>query len=78
IQAKLSHEEGTVARLLRQHTDDGRLAEELYLTCFGRYPAAEEKRVAISYLAKKKDQRRQAAEDLMWSLLNALEFRFNH
>jgi hypothetical protein len=78
IQAKLSHEEGTVAKLVRQHADDGRLTEEIYLTCFGRFPTADEKRAAISYLAKKKDQRRQAAEDLIWSLLNALEFRFNH
>jgi hypothetical protein len=78
IQAKLSHEDGTVTRLVHQYADDGRLTEEFYLRCFGRFPTADEKCSAVSYLAKKKDQRRQAAEDLMWSLLNSLEFRFNH
>jgi hypothetical protein len=78
IQAKLNHEDGTVARLVRQHADDGRLTEEVYLTCFGRFPTPDEKRAALAYLAKKKDPRRQATEDLMWSLLNTLEFRFNH
>jgi hypothetical protein len=78
IQAKLSHEDGTVARLVRRNLDDGQLAEELYLTCFGRAPTSAEKQAAVTYLGKKKDQRRQAAEDLLWSLLNSLEFRFNH
>jgi hypothetical protein len=77
IQAKLSHEGGTVARLMKQKADDAQLVETLYLTFFSRFPTAKERTVALDYLKEAK-QRRQAAEDLAWSLLNSLEFVFNH
>jgi hypothetical protein len=76
-QARLAHEDGRVARLVRRGASDGELVEELYLTCFSRFPTEEEKRAAVEYLAGKPDRRR-AAEDLAWGLLNSLEFVFNH
>jgi hypothetical protein len=78
IHAKLAHDGGTVARLTGRHSEDGVLADELYLTFFSRYPTAEEKRIAVAYLHGHAERRRQAAEDLAWSLLNTLEFIFNH
>jgi hypothetical protein len=78
IHAKLSHERGTVARLVQREADDGRLSEELYLTYFSRLPTDDEKKTAVEYLAKDRTKRRQAAEDLAWSLMNSLEFVFNH
>ena len=79
LQAKLSHEAGTLARLVRQHpTDDARLVEELYLTILSRLPTDTDKTVAVKYLQEHASQRRAAAEDLAWSLLNSLEFVFNH
>jgi hypothetical protein len=77
IHAKLAHEGGTVARLVKEKTDDAALAEELYLTFYSRYPTEKEKRVAVAYL-KGAANRREAAEDLAWSLMNSLEFIFNH
>ena len=44
IQAKLTHEAGTVAKLVREQKDDAKLVEELYLTFFARLPTAEETR----------------------------------
>ena len=44
IQAKLTHEAGTVAKLVRTHKDDAKLVEELYLTFFARFPTADEQR----------------------------------
>jgi hypothetical protein len=78
VQAKLSHEGGTVARLVKKYADDGALVEELYLTFYGRLPDSQEKKAAVSFLGERKERRRQAAEDLAWSLLNSLEFVFNH
>ena len=78
VQAKLSHEAGTVAKLVRRHADDGRLVEELYLTFYARFPDDREKAVGVAHLRKDPSKRRQAAEDLAWSLLNSLEFVFNH
>jgi hypothetical protein len=77
IHAKLTHEGGTVARLVKRLAKDEELAEELYLTFYSRPPSEEERANAVAYLKKGK-KRREAAEDLAWSLLNSLEFVFNH
>jgi hypothetical protein len=78
IHAKLSHEGGQVKRLVVANADDGKLAEELYLTFYSRFPSDDERRLAVEYLAARTDQRRRAAEDLAWTMLNSLEFIFNH
>jgi hypothetical protein len=79
LQLKLSHESGTVARLVRRYpSDNPALIDELYLTVISRLPTADEKAVATKYLQDHESTRRQATEDLAWSLLNSLEFVFNH
>jgi hypothetical protein len=78
IQAKLSHELGTVAKLVRGQADDGMLVEELYLTFFCRLPTSAERTAAAKYLARDRNHRQEAAEDLAWSMLNSLEFVFQH
>jgi hypothetical protein len=78
IQAKLTHEGGTVARLAREQEDDTKLVEELYLTFFARPPGAAETAAALKHLKKYPDNRRAAAEDLAWALMNSTEFLFNH
>jgi hypothetical protein len=78
LQAKLSHEGGTVARLVRSKTDDAALVEELYLVFFSRFPAETERRDALAYLAEHRARRQEAVEDLAWSMLNTVEFAFNH
>jgi hypothetical protein len=77
IQAKLSHERGTVAKLVRSNGDNAAVVEELYLIYFCRLPSSEERATAVQYLAQN-PARRQAAEDLAWSMLNSLEFVFQH
>src|SRR5262249_48180856 len=74
VQAKLSHEGGSVAKLVRRHADDAPLVEELYLTFYSRPPSDGERKAALAFLEKRKERRRQAAEDLAWGLLNSLEF----
>jgi hypothetical protein len=78
IQAKLAHERGRVAKLAHQKTDDGELVEELYLTFYSRLPSVTERQTAVAHLRNVPGPRRQAAEDLAWSLMNTLEFVFNH
>jgi hypothetical protein len=77
VHGKITHAAGTVARLVKGKQDDAALVEELYLTFFSRYPSAKEKAAAVGYL-KGADDRREAAEDLAWSMLNTMEFIFNH
>ncbi len=78
LQKKLAHESGTIAKLMAAQTDDAKLVEELYLRLFGRFPTAKEGENATAYLGRKTSERRKAAEDLMWAMLNSLEFQFNH
>ena len=78
LQAKLTHEAGTVARLVRAQPVDAKLAEELYLTFFARRPTEKELATATTHLKKYPNNRRAATEDLAWALLNSTEFLFNH
>jgi hypothetical protein len=78
IHAKLSHEGGRVAKLAKSQTADEPVIEELYLTFFSRLPMDKERRAALAYLREHKVNRREAVEDLAWSMMNSLEFIFNH
>jgi hypothetical protein len=78
IQAKLSHDRGNVARLVKSQMSAAGLVDELYLNFFSRFPTAAERQTGVEFLGRQADNRRQAAEDLAWTLLNSLEFVFNH
>jgi len=76
IQAKLGHPDGTVSTLVRMVPSDDPLVDKLYLTFYSRFPSPDERKVAVEHL--KKTDRKAAAEDLAWAMLNSLEFLFNH
>ncbi|MGE3803492.1 MAG: DUF1549 domain-containing protein [Gemmataceae bacterium] len=78
IQGKLSREGGQIARIVETCKNDAALIDELYLTFYSRFPTKEERAIAHDYLGKHAGKRRQAAEDLAWSMMNTLEFIFNH
>jgi hypothetical protein len=78
IQAKLSHDRGTIAKLAQTQNDAGILIDELYLTIYSRFPTADERATALRHLSRDPNERRAAAEDIAWSLLNSLEFVFQH
>ena len=75
IQAKLSHDGGRLTKII--HLPDEQLTEELYLTFFGRVPSIQEQQLALEHLQRYTDRQR-ALEDLAWSMMNSLEFLFNH
>jgi hypothetical protein len=84
IHGKLSAAGGQIAKLVHRFQDDTVLVSEIYLTFYGRYPSDDERRAAVDYLKTTDDgknlgsNRRKAAEDLAWSLMNTVEFLFNH
>ena len=51
------------------------IVEELFLAVLSRYPSAQEKQVAVARLQKYRDA---GGEDLLWALLNKLEFLFDY
>ncbi len=60
-------------RLLEQNLPDDRLAEDLFWTALSRAPTGEELSAAVAHL-QGTTNRRAAAEDLLWSLINSAEF----
>ncbi len=77
LNTRLTSKSGRIAALFDKKLEDAPLVEELYLAAYARYPSVDESHRAVATLSKAKD-RRQAAEDLFWALLNAKEFFFNH
>jgi hypothetical protein len=56
---------------------DEQIVENLFVRCFTRKPTAQEMAEIKKVLGNYKD-RKQALDDLFWSLLNSKEFMFNH
>lgn len=63
--------------LLAEDKSPEYIVEELYLATFARFPTEAEKQALTKTLGDKKT-RTQAAQDLLWALLNSKEFMFNH
>lgn len=79
IHAKIGHEAGRVAQLaVADKLTDQAVLDELYLTFLNRFPSQIEKERLLKYLAEHRQVRRTALEDLAWSLMNSIEFVFNH
>ena len=77
IQKKLSHQDGRIRAIAADLADNKKAVEEIYLTCFARYPTKDELAAAVEYL-EQADDRQTGLEDVAWSVMNSLEFLFNH
>jgi hypothetical protein len=76
VSAKISHPAGRVARLLQAQPpiNNDAVALDLCLAALGRMPNDKERQVAAGLFSK--TNRQQAAEDFLWTLLNAYDFLF--
>lgn len=77
LQQAISAPDGVVAQLLAQNAPTSDLVEELYLRALSRLPDDAERADALQWIDGATD-RKSAAEDLLWTLLNTKEFLFNH
>ena len=64
-------------RVIKQ-TDPRLSAEEIYVSVLTRMPTEDEVAEVTSYLASRTADRNVAAQELVWAVLNSVEFRFNH
>ena len=74
---KLEDRRSRAARLADSELSDSVVIEELYLSTLSRMPSADERQLMMQTLADA-ENRRQAIEDIFWTLLNTREFVFNH
>lgn len=76
LHEKLTHERGNVAKWVRDKKSDADLVDEIYLTFYSRLPSEAERKTSLAFLQANAGDRRAAAEDLAWTLMNTLEFGF--
>ena len=79
ILSRVSNAKGRVAQLLRQKdlTDD-QLIVQLYLWSLARLPNEPEIELGLSFIKSYEGKRPEAAQDLMWALLNSKDFMLVH
>ena len=72
---RASNTASNVARTLAATKDPATIADTLYLSTLSRFPDANERAAAVTYL--KSGDLTKKTEDLQYALLNKLEFLFN-
>jgi hypothetical protein len=77
VQRKLTDKNGFIAEMMKPGKTTDEIVDETFLRTFSRPPRPAERQNATA-LIEKASNRRQAIEDLLWALLNANEFLFNH
>ena len=78
LHGKVIAPENRIGKLLGSGADNATLVEQLFLATLSRHPSASERELAVSELVTRATDRRRAAEDLFWTLLNHPEFLFQH
>jgi hypothetical protein len=76
VEDKVRDDAGRAARLVSSGTADAAVAEELFLATLGRSPTPGEASAVARRLSAAKGDRRRAAEDVLWALVNHREFLF--
>src|SRR5947209_7712697 len=62
------------ALLMQKKLSDSDLVKELYLWSVARHARPEELKVGLDFLGSYGDRKLEAAQDLMWALLNSRDF----
>lgn len=63
-------------RLLNAQWPDDGIVHEMYLTLLGRYPNSAEQAAALQHFQGR--DRQQAVENLVWAVMNKVDFLFNY
>jgi hypothetical protein len=80
VNQKLKQPNNRLDQLIAAGTTDEKIVEEAYLSALCRPPTDQEKKQILNVLAGVKadpKQRREAIEDVYWSILSSKEFLFN-
>jgi hypothetical protein len=76
IQEKIQADTGRAAQLAASERAPDAIIDELMLATLSRFSTPEEKALFLAEF--KSGDRRRAAEDLLWTLLNSKDFLYNH
>jgi hypothetical protein len=73
LDGRIRSDSSRAARLAKSDMKSERVAEELYLSTFSRFPSQQELVYAVGLLDGS-ENRRGVVEDLMWAMINSPEF----
>lgn len=76
IGGKIRSKRGTARQLADSKKTPTEIVDELYLGTLARYPSDRERALLLESF--KDEERRTAVEDVLWTLLNAKGFIYNH
>jgi hypothetical protein len=76
VSEAIVHPQGLIAKALSANMEQKPLVEEVYLAVIGRLPTEEELATSNDYFTAVPN-RAEAAQDLMWALMNSPAFLFN-
>jgi len=78
IVGRVANPTGRLAGLLNQKLADKQLVIEIYLWSLARRPSDQEQELSLAYLKTYGARRSEAAQDMMWALLNSKDFLLVH
>ena len=74
---KIADGQGIIAQLIKNQTTAEEIVDELYLRSLSRFPTPAEREKA-KYFIDALENKTEAYQDLLWTLMNSREFMFNH
>lgn len=78
IQRQISERRGRARALAESDRTPKQIIEELFLAAYARRPTAKEEATALQTFERAGPDRTRATEDVLWALINTMEFVFNH
>ena len=78
INSWIAPQGGNVSERMIQEKDPGKAAVDLYMTILSRPPDPVESADVVRALAVGAKEKPAVVQELVWALLNSVEFRFNH
>lgn len=78
IQRQISERHGRARALAESDRTPKQIIEELFLAAYARLPTAKEEATALQSFERAGPDRTRATEDVLWALINTMEFVFNH
>jgi len=78
IAGKIEHRHGRARRLVNSDLSASEIIDQLFLSTVSRYPRKGERALMMEAFSNHGNDRRAAAEDVLWALMNSREFVFNH
>ncbi|HCD00965.1 MAG TPA: hypothetical protein DER64_10595 [Planctomycetaceae bacterium] len=75
---KIRHRDGRAAGLAAKKLSDEQVIDELFLATLSRVATDRERKLLLAAFTESSGNRREAVEDILWTLLNTKEFLYNH